>query len=119
MPAIRESFHTINGTEIELSIVESDFSIDIKCTPITYNIERKRKSKRILLAILGGALINYVILNSSVMLPFNILFIIWLIFNIYGLADLIEFGTNIILVFVLKCCFFTVVSFMSFFVLFT
>lgn len=97
MPAFRENFHTINGTEIQLSIVESDFNIDIQCNPITYKIERKRRSKRILLAIFGGALVNYVIFNTSVMLPFNILFISWLFFNIYGLADLIEFGTNIIL----------------------
>lgn len=91
----RQNFHTINGTEVQLSIVDSELNVEIRCDSITFHVERKRRIKRIsllLLAILCGILLNYAMFNSSTVRPFIIVCVVWLLFEIHRLVDLIQFG---------------------------
>lgn len=89
----REHFHTINGTEIQLFVVDNKANVEIQCDSITYHHEQKRRIKRIGLLLLCGILFNYAIFNSSAMLPINIFYATWLLFEIHRLTDLIQFGT--------------------------
>lgn len=92
-----DHFFTINGTEIELSIVESDSNVAIQCNSITYDTERKRKIKRVLL-VASGILLNWTILKLSTVHPLNIFCIGWLLYLLHGLIYLIQYGKNKFLV---------------------
>lgn len=85
-----DNFHTVNGTEIALSIKENSSSVEITISNLAYKQRRNRKIRNILLHIICYGILTATILPQ--LLFFNIIFITLMILQINSLMNTVNVG---------------------------